>query len=112
MAADMVTLVDVDYFGCEATYTDPSGQTTDLTVVLFEEMTETPETNGIKTKLRIRNCAWPSAELSTLNLRAKLTISEVDWAIAQIVHQDETQVTVRLERHELYEHTRPEYRRR
>ena len=51
MAADMVTLVDVDYFGCEATYTDPSGQTTDLTVVLFEEMTETPETNGIKTKL-------------------------------------------------------------
>lgn len=112
LAADLVHLTDTDYFGSSATYTDPSGQTTALTVVLFEERTESPENNGIKTKLRIRDCTWSSADLSTVNRRGKLTIDSVEWAIAEVVFQDERQVSVRLERHELHEHTRPEYRRR
>lgn len=111
LSADMSVLLNTDEFGGSATYVDLSGAETALTVVLFEETTETPESNGIKTKLRVRNCSWDAATLATANLLAKLRIGSVDWSITQIVHADDQQVTVRLERHELHEHTRPNYRR-
>jgi len=112
LAADLVHLMDTDYFGSSATYIEPSGQQTELSVVLFEERTETPDNNGITTKLRAREITWSAADLSEVNLRAKVRIGSVDWAISQIVYHDDYQVKVRLERHELFEHTRPEYRRR
>jgi len=112
LAADMERLIDTDYFGSAVTYITPAGEETAVTAVLFDERTEMPESNGITTKLRIRECTWAAASLADVNLRAKVRISGVDWAIAQLVYRDEYQVTVRLERHELYEHTRPDFRRR
>jgi len=116
LAADVLRLIDTDYFASEVIYTDPSGQATDLTVVLFDESTETPEVNGVITKLRTRDCTWSAATLSDVNQRATITIGTPpdaeDWSIAGLVYRDEYQVTVRLERHELTEHTRPNYRRR
>ena len=112
LAADMAHLMSTDYFGSAATYVDPSGQTTSLTVVLFEESTETPETNGIKTKLRKRECAWAASSLSDVNLLATIKIGTEDWSIAQLVFRDTYQITVLLERHELTQHTRPEFSRR
>lgn len=112
LAADMAKMIDSDYFGSSATYVAPSGEETPLSVVLFDEKTETPENNGIKTKLRWRECTWAAATLADVNLRAKVRIGSDDWAISQLVYRDDYQVTVRLERHELYEHTRPDFRRR
>jgi len=111
LASDMSVLLSMEEFGSAATYIDPSEAETSLTVVLYEEITETPESNGIKTKLRVRNCSWSAATLSDVNLKATLRIGGVDWSIAQLVHADDQQITVRLERHELHEHTRPNYRR-
>lgn len=112
LAADMAVLVNTSEFAQAATYLDPGGQSTSLNVVLMEEVTETPEANGVKTKLRIRNCTWPAEQQQAVNLRAKVRIGEEDWSVAQLVYADQYQVTVRLERHELHEHTRPEYRRK
>lgn len=112
LPTDMAKLLDTDYFAQSVTYIATSGEQTSLTVVLFEEATETPESNGIKTKLRFRECTWSTATLDTVNIRAKIRISGEDWAISRVVYRDATQITVRLERHELHEHTRPEFRRR
>ena len=111
MAADMAKLTATRDFGGSATYKKHPGSETTLTVVLFEESTETPESNGVKTKLRQRHCAWSAAELSNVSLRATVTVNSEDWEIAQVVHQDDYQVVVRLERHELHEQTRPQFRR-
>ena len=111
LASDMSVLLNTDEFGSSATYVEPSGAETELTVVLYPEATETPESNGIKTKKRIRECSWSAATLSDVNRKATLRISGVDWSIAEVVYADEYQIGVRLERHELHEHTRPNYRR-
>lgn len=111
LASDMAKLINTDDFGESATYTDPNGQTTALTVVLFGEQTETPEQEGIKTKLRTVQCTWSVATLSDVNLKATISVNGQDWSVAQLEYQDDQQVSVRLERHELMEHTRPGYRR-
>ena len=112
MAADMARFTDADEFGSTVTYITPDGTETELECVLFGERTETPEVEGITTKLRIQKCTWAAADLSPVNLRATMDISGVEWAIAGVEYADNQQITVRLERRELMEHTRPNYRRR
>jgi len=112
LQADMDVLINTDVFAEAATYQDPSGTNTSISVVLHPEMTETQDTSGIKTKLRIRDCTWDAATLSDVNLRATICVNSQDWAIADLVYQDDEQVTVRLERHELMEQAKPNYRRR
>lgn len=111
MASDMAMLLNTDDFAQSASYTEPDGTVTSLTVVRFNESTETPDTDGIKTKVRSQDCAWSAATLSAINFKAKITIGDEDWSIANLVHRDDYQVVVRLERHELMEHTRPDFRR-
>ena len=112
LAADMQTLMDADVFGESVTYVDPDGTETTLAAVLFDERTETPEADGIATKKRMRECTFPTATMSSVNLRAKVQVGSVDWALEQIVFRDDTQTTIMLVRHEVQENTRPRYRRR
>lgn len=105
------TILSTDYFGEAVTYTAPDGLTTSLTAIVGEEETETPDESGIATKLRVRECSWSTSQLSDVNLKSMITIGSEDWSVARVVSQDDYQITVRLERHELRSHTRPDFRR-
>ena len=62
-----------------ATYEEPSGQSQSLTVILFGERTETPENDGVKTKLRVQECTWDADTVSDVNLLAKIEIDGEKW---------------------------------
>lgn len=112
LSSDMSKLLSTDYFGSSGTYIDPNGQETELTVVLFGESNHTKDVDGIKTKVREQLCAWDTSDLSTVNLRSHVVVGTTKWPIVSVEYQDDYQTTVKLEIHELYEHTRPEFRRR
>ena len=110
LAADMQAMLDTDTFCQEATYRAPDHSETTITVDALPEYVELRETDGLVTKMRIRYVSWDVATLGTINLRGTIIIGDTEWAIASQSCQDDVQMTVRLERHELREHTRAGFR--
>lgn len=111
IAADLSVLFSTDDCGASATYTDPSGETTSLTVVPFPEYTDEREQLGMLTRQKRRGCAINRSELASVNQHATITIGDVEYSIASVLSEDDHVTVVELSRRELIEQARPGYRR-
>lgn len=111
LAADMQSMMDTDVWGESVAYVEGTQETT-LSAVLFGERVETPESNGITTKKRIREITFATADLPTYSLRGSIRLGTVDWSIESVAFKDDVQTTLVIVRNELHDATRPGYRRK
>ena len=107
LAADMQAILNKELFAEEAVYRAPDLTETPIIVDALPEYIELREKDGILTKMRIRHCTWDVATLPAVNLKGTIIIGDLEWSIAHQTCQDDTQIMVKLERHELAHQSRP-----
>ena len=111
MLSDASMLFAADDGAVSVIYELPDGTRTTCTGNVWDMLTEARDVRGIQTIVATRNVTIPVSELPSVNLRATMVIDDTEWAITRIIYQDDVQVSVELQRHELHEHARPGYRR-
>lgn len=111
LATDMARLLADDDFGTSVVYRTPDGTEATYTAVVFDQATEPRDVRGVQTLITSRGCTFRKADIGEVNLRGVVLISGVEWSIDGVLFEDDEQVSVVLQRHELVEATRPGYRR-
>lgn len=111
MQSDLSIFFNPDDGPVACWYETPDGIRVAFTGNLWDVLTESREVRGIQTIVSIRNLTIRTEDVPNVNLRATIIIDNTEWAITRIIYQDDLQVTVELQRHDLHEHARPGYRR-
>jgi len=111
MSADMDLIMSDSEFAQSVTYREPDGTETPCTAVVFDLATEPRDVRGVNTLISSRGCTFKKTDVPAINLRSTVLLGAVEWAIDGILFEDDQQVSVVVQRHELVENTRPNYRR-
>jgi hypothetical protein len=111
IAADVSVFLNTDDFADSITYREPDGAETSCTAVIYDSLTEQRDVRGIATIVTTRNVTVSNEDIPVVNMRGLVIISDVEWSISQVIYDDGTLKTLELQRHELHENTRPNYRR-
>jgi hypothetical protein len=113
ITADLGLFFNTDEFGSSVSYREPNGIETDTTAVLFDRRTELRDVKGVSILYQVMACLLNKADVPLIDIRGVMVINETEWAISgstPVLYEDDEVMTVQLERHQLREQTRPEYR--